>query len=39
MFYREMFFFADAENVLLAMLSDNDEEIRRIAVNKSLKIR
>ena len=32
-------FFAHAENVLFAMLSDNDEEIRRIAVNKILKIR
>ena len=32
-------FLAHAENVFLAMLSDNDEKIRRIAVNKILKIR
>ena len=32
-------FFADSENILVAMLSDDNENLRRIAVNKILKVR
>ena len=31
---KEMLFFAHPENVLLVMLGDDDEEIRRLAINK-----